>query len=197
MTRLLKTGLLFALMFFAAIAASAGETASLSHFVDSKGAISLPADFRTRWAHLGTWVVPTAILPGPELEQTAPGSGFHDVYTQPESLKAFQKTGRWPDGAIIIQEVRSIEWDDLPTGHVMVEGDPLKWFVMIRDDKGRFPKNANWGDGWGWAMFKAGDAKTNVSTDYRRNCRSCHEVAKTTDWIFLQGYPALRQGSGR
>jgi hypothetical protein len=29
------------------------------------------------------------------------------------------------------------------------------WFILIKDDKNRFPDNPLWGDGWGWALFKA------------------------------------------
>jgi len=33
-------------------------------------------------------------------------------------------------------EIRALQWDDLPTGHVIVEGDVVKWLVMVKDVKG-------------------------------------------------------------
>ena len=177
---------------FAATPFAGGNPESFSPFVDSKGAIQLPPDFRASWVHLGSRVVTSQTAAGSGLGQANPGTGFHDVYTQPESLQAYRKNGTWPDGGILLMEVRSITWDDLPTGHVIAEGEPVKWFAMVKDSKGRFPGNTNWGDGWGWALFTAGALKRNISTDYRNDCLRCHEVAKTTDWVFIQGYPALR-----
>ena len=31
------------------------------------------------------------------------------MYTQPESLAAYRKTGTFPDGAVLVKEVRTIE----------------------------------------------------------------------------------------
>ncbi|MBI4850034.1 MAG: cytochrome P460 family protein [Nitrospirae bacterium] len=51
----------------------------------------------------------------------------------------------------------------------------------------------NWGDGWGWALFTPESSKKNASADYRNDCLGCHEVAKNTEGVFIQGYPALRR----
>jgi hypothetical protein len=32
-----------------------------------------------------------------------------------------------------------------------------------------------------------------TSTDYETDCLSCHLPAEASDWIFLQGYPLLKQ----
>lgn len=156
---------------------------SFSPYVDTKGTITLPKDFRTTWVHLGSWAVPY---------QRDPGYGFHDVYTQPESLKAYKKDGKWPDGALIVKEIRTVQWDDMSTGHVIFADEKSSWFVMVKDAKGHFKDNPNWGDGWGWALFKASDPTTNVCTDYKNDCLSCHEPTKATDWMHIQGYPTLR-----
>lgn len=62
---------------------------------------------------------------------------------------------------------------------------------MIKDAKNRFPKKKNWGNGWGWALFKTDNPAANVSTDYKTDCLSCHAPAQVTDWIYVEGYPAL------
>jgi hypothetical protein len=41
---------------------------------------------------------------------------------------------------------------------------------MIKDKKGRFPENANWGEGWGWALFNAGEIEKNASANFRTSC---------------------------
>lgn len=186
--------LVIALFFIATVTFAAGEKQkSFSPHVDGKGNISLPRDFRATWAHLGTWIVTSTKAVGPGMDQTGPGVGIHTVYTQPASLSAFRKNGNWPDGSMLVMEIRALQWDDLPTGHVIVEGGPIKWLVMVKDARGRFPGNTNWGEGWGWALFKPTAMKNNITTNYRNDCLSCHETAKATDLVFIKGYPALRE----
>ena len=172
-----------------ALASGAGQ---FSRNVDGNGDIHLPADLRTTWVHLGTWIVPAPPAFGANIGKTGPGTGIHEVYAQQSSLNSFKKTGKWPDGSTLVMEVREITWDEQPTGHVMVEGEPVKWLVMVKDSKKRFPGNPNWGDGWGWALFTPAEMKKNASTNYKEDCLSCHELAKDSDLVFIQGYPALR-----
>jgi len=157
--------------------------ATYGKYVDDKGAISRPEGYRTSWVHLGSWVVP---------DEKAPGYGFHDVYTQPEALAAFRKNGTFPDGAVLVKEIRAVETADMTTGKASWAGDEAVWFVMIKDAEGRFAKNPNWGEGWGWALFKAEDRNTNASTDFRKDCIPCHVPARKDDWVYLKGYPTLR-----
>lgn len=193
MNRVMKAALLMVTFLIGANTVIAGEKpGSFSPHVDSKGNISLPSDFRSTWVHLGTWLVTSTAAAGPGLDQTGPGTGVHNVYTQSASLNAYKKNNKWPDGAMLVMEIRGMQWDDLPTGHVIVEGEFVKCLVMVKDARGRFPKNQNWGDGWGWALFKSANLKNNVSTNYKNDCLSCHEPAKSTDLVFIKGYPVLR-----
>jgi len=71
---------------------------SFSPYVDDTGAISKPKDFRS-WTFLGTWDVATD-------EEDAVGSqAFHSVYTQPARVEAFRRTGKFPDGAMLVKEL--------------------------------------------------------------------------------------------
>ncbi len=153
-----------------------------SPWVDAQGAITLPKDFR-RWVHLGTFVV---------TDEKAPGYGVHDVYTQPRSVEAYKKTGKFPDGTVLVKEIRKVKSGAMTTGFANWAGEVLVWFVMVKDSRGRFPKNPIWGDGWGWALYKAEDPKKNLATDYKRDCLGCHIPAKDTDWVYVQGYPTLK-----
>jgi hypothetical protein len=65
------------------------------------------------------------------------------------------------------------------------------WFVMIKDDKGRYPGNPLWGDGWGWALFKSDAPDKQVAVNYTKDCKGCHIPAQKTDWVYIQGYPVL------
>jgi cytochrome c len=154
-----------------------------SRYVGETGEITLPSNFRQNWVHLGSWVVS---------DTKAPGYGFHDVYTQPEAAKAFQKNGTFPDGAVLVKEIREIASGDLTTGHAEWASENAVWFVMVKDTEGRFKENPHWGEGWGWALYEAKNPIKNVSKGYIETCLACHVPAKKTDWIYTQGYPKLK-----
>jgi hypothetical protein len=163
--------------------ASGEEAKGPLPFVDPDGTIRFPGSVRDEWVHLGSWG-------SADLNSSDPGQ--HDVYTQPESLEAYRKSGKFPDGAVLVKEVRKIESANMTTGPVTWAGDEVLWFVMIKDTEGRFPENANWGEGWGWALFNAGATDKSASTNFRASCLGCHIPARETDWIYVQGYPRLR-----
>ena len=154
-----------------------------SRYVDAQGNISLPEEFRTNMVHLGSWYVPEG-----------DASGFHDVYTEKATAKAYRETGRFPDGATLVKELRAAEAGRYTTGQgVSYATDGIKqWFVMIKDTQGRFSDNPLWGDGWGWALFKPDDRAKNVATNYKTDCLGCHVPARAKDWIYTEAYPTLR-----
>ena len=152
--------------------------------VDPAGNIKLPENVRRSWNHLGSWVV---------ADPKAPGHGFHDVYTQPGAAKAYRETGKFPDGTVLVKEIRKVESGIQTTGRAQWAGDTNVWFVMVKDTKGRFPGNANWEEGWGWGLYEAKNPRLNVSKGFRSTCMACHTPAKQTDWVFTNGYPTLRK----
>lgn len=156
---------------------------SFSPYVDNVGHITFPADFRVVMIHLGSWFVPEG-----------DASGFHDVYTEPESALYYRKHQKFPDGATIIKELRKAETKDYTTGKNISHGseDIKQWFVMIKDTKGRFKDNAMWGDGWGWALFTTNHKHKSTSSDYKKDCIACHIPAQKNDWIYIEGYPTLK-----
>jgi hypothetical protein len=155
---------------------------SFSPYVDDKGNISLPDNFRTTMAHLGSWFVPEG-----------DASGFHDVYTEKATVEVYRKTGKFPDGATLVKELRASSTGNYTTGEgVSYATNSIKqWFVMIKDVKGRFRDNPQWGDGWGWALYKPDNRNKNVSRNYKTDCLTCHIPAKAKDWIYTEAYPTL------
>lgn len=164
------------------------EKEEFSKYVDAKGNISLPDDFETTFVHIGS----IAVAP----KSDKPVGEIHGTYTRLADLKAFQKDGKFPDGAILVKDVRVAKNAELTTGNASFAQEVKVWFVMVKDAKGRFKDNALWGDGWGWALFNGDDRKKQVATDYRTDCRTCHVPARKQDWIFTQCYPALNQKVG-
>ena len=175
-----------AVVAFVTVFLSASQSAfaePLPSIVSEDGAISLPKEnFRKDWEHLGSWV---------GLDE-GDAHGIHDVYASKGTTEAFKATGVYPDGAILVKELRAYLSDDLTTGHVAYAGEPKVWFVMVKDSTMRFEvDNKHWADGWGWALFGADNPEKQISASYEETCAGCHAPAADTDFIYLQGYPTL------
>jgi len=156
-----------------------------SPYVTKDGGISLPLDYREKFLHLGTYAVATK--PGKPVDE------MHNVYARPEDVRAYRRDGKFPDGAILVKDVTKVGSEKLTTGQSTWTKDVKIWFVMVKDSKGRFPKNDLWGDGWGWSWFDADNPSKTTSTDYKTDCQSCHVPARVSDWIYVNGYPPLRR----
>jgi mono/diheme cytochrome c family protein len=166
------------------LSTQAQTTDTFSPYIDAKGGIHIPMNYRTEWAFLGTWAVASKQEKG-RIDE------FHNVYTQPDTIEAFNKTGKFPDGAILVKELLKTQAGSMTTGEVNWGNEIAGWFVMIKDTKGRFKGNRLWGDGWGWALFYADKPTQTVTKDYKNDCIPCHLPAQKTDWVYLQGYPVL------
>lgn len=167
-----------------AVAVAKGADSTFSPYVDAAGGITLPdpATVRARWGHLGTWAV-----------QGEDGvAELHAVYARADTIDAYRLTGAFPDGAVLVKEVRKASRGALTTGDVAWSDDEILWFVMVKDRKDRFPDNPIWAKGWGWALFLAEDRARNTASDFSVDCMACHKPAEETDWVYTHGYPVLR-----
>lgn len=175
----MKTKLLALCLFTTSVTAS-----TLSPIVDDKGNISYPENFRENMVHVGSLHVPEG-----------GASGFHDVFIDKKAVAEFKKTGKFPEGSIIVKELRGAKTGDFTTGPgVAYPTEVIKQtFVMVKDSSDKFAgKNESWGKGWGWALFKGDNAK-NVSTNYKNDCFSCHIPAEKTDWVYTNLYPYINE----
>ena len=166
--------------------ASASRAEGFSSVVDAKGNISLPKGYRTKWVFLGVWSINGDSEEGGAKE-------LHNVYTEQKTVTAYRKTGKWPDGAVLIKEVLKTKTGGMTTGRVSRAADTHVVFVMVKNAKGRFKGNPLWGKGWGWALFKAPNLAKQVATNFRSDCLGCHVPAKMDDWVYIRGYPLLRK----
>lgn len=148
--------------------------------VDKSGNISKPANVRDTYQSLGAYTV-----------LDPKGNQMHMTYASPGSAEAYRKTGKFPDGTVLVKEVFGTDHAQMTTGDANWASGTKVWFVLIKDQKGRFAGNPLWGDGWGWALFKSDAPDKQVATDYKKDCLGCHIPARSTDWIYVQGYPVL------
>jgi Cytochrome P460 len=153
--------------------------------VDASGNLRVPDGYRTTYQLLGSWAVAA--------DQGQGSTELHVVYASPGTIAAYREDGRFPDGAVLVKEVFEAATEQLTTGTVS-HAETLKgWFVMVKDSKGRYAGNKLWGDGWGWSWFDAANPSTTTSTDYKKDCLSCHVPARASDWVYVGGYPPLRR----
>jgi hypothetical protein len=176
----------------------AADATMASAVVDAKGNLRVPEAYRTTYEFLGTWAVAADDGPGSQ--------ELHTVYASPGTIAAYRKDGHFPDGTVLVKEVYRAATGQMTTGTIS-HADKLRgWFVMVKDSSDRYAANKPvWGDGWGWSWFDAANPLTSsrnlplpggvvpTTNDYRDNCKSCHLPAQASDWIYVDGYPPLRQ----
>jgi hypothetical protein len=150
--------------------------------VDTAGNIRKPADFRDLYQALGVYT-PVDLNGDTEM---------HYTYATPGTAESYRKTGKFADGTVLVKEVFATDHAQFTTGDAHWATATKVWFVMIKDDKGRFPGNPLWGNGWGWALFKSDAPDKQVATDFKKDCLGCHIPAQKTDWVYIQGYPVLK-----
>lgn len=183
------------LLWVALVAAVSITSASLTHaemagnpFVDgtvsADGSIRVPETFHTDFVALGTWSVMGDA-------DTSGDIGLHVVYAPKSAVEGYREAGAFPDGTVLVKELFTTETESLTTGEASSASDVAGYFVMIKDTQNRFPDNPLWGDGWGWSFFEAGNPTRTTSTDYQADCLGCHEPARSTDLVYIQGYPVL------
>ena len=150
--------------------------------VDKTGNIRKPADFRDLYQALGVYT-PVDLNNNTEM---------HYTYASPGTAQYYRKTGKFADGTVLVKEVFATDHAQLTTGDAHWATNTKIWFVMVKDEKNRFPNNPLWGDGWGWALFKSDAPDKQVATSYKKDCLGCHVPAQSTDWVYVQGYPVLK-----
>jgi len=151
--------------------------------VDANGNLRVPADYRTSYQFLGSWAIAN--------DKGQGSKGLHVVYASPGALEAYRKDGHFPDGSVLVKEVYETATGKMTTGTVSHAQKLQGWFVMVKDSKNSHPGNGLWGDGWGWSWFNADNPSKTTSSDYRIQCLTCHEPARDTDLVYVQGYPPL------
>jgi hypothetical protein len=165
------------------IAPSAGPKAAT--VVDATGNLHVPDAYRTAYQFLGSWAVGAG--QGQDLKE------LHVVYASPGTIDAYRKSGRFPDGTVLVKEVFQAAAGRMTTGTVS-RAETLKgWFIMMKGENSQYAGSKLWGDGWGWSWFDADNASKTTSTNYKADCLACHVPARGSDWVYVDGYPALKR----
>lgn len=176
--------MMFALTIGISIAVKA-EINPYADLVDNDGNMFLPADLLTHWELVG--------MNGLMAEDKSSIVSLHSVFTQPEAAAYYRQNGEFADGTVLIKEIRNASMTTGTTGFVGYSDDVDVWFMMVKDTQGRFEGNADWGSGWGWALFNGDDMTTNTSRGWEQECMGCHLPVKEQDWVHSSHYPGLNK----
>lgn len=110
-------------------------------------------------------------------------SMFDNVFANPAAYREFMKTGTWPDGTLLVMEVRgaTVKGSINQSGQFQ-SGDALGVEVHVKDTK-RF--------GGGWAFFAFGGSEPAPQIPVAADCYACHRDHGLVDTTFVQFYPTL------
>ena len=161
----------------AAAVAPKAEPASGSASYTADGKLLFPRDYRS-WIFL-TSGLGMSYVEGP---QGAGVSMFDNVFVDPQAYAAFQKTGTWPERAVLVLEVRGAEQNGSINKHGHFQTGRMAVEVHVKDTS-RFKG--------GWAFFGFDGEKPGQLIAQSAPCYSCHEQHAAVDTTFVQFYPTL------
>jgi hypothetical protein len=146
---------------------------------DNQGRMLFPADYR-EWVYLSTG---RGMSYNP-VAAGGPEPPFDNVFVNPVAYRSFLETGTWPDGTVLVLEIRggTSHGSILEAGSFQT-GDALAVEVHVKDTP-RF-------GGDGWAFFGFGGKDPAAMVPREANCYSCHEANTAVDRTFVQFYPTL------
>jgi len=165
-----------------ALAPSPAQPAREARYTDD-GQLLLPEDYR-EWVFLGSGLGMTY---GPLGAGRGFPAQFDNVFVLPEAHRAFQETGRWPDGTVFLLEVRyaashgSINRD----GNFQTDLSGLEAHVI---DGRRFEERSRF-----FAFPVQGGKPGPTARALRRDagCLACHTKSAAVETTFVQFYPTL------
>ncbi|WP_353228678.1 cytochrome P460 family protein [Novosphingobium sp.] len=107
---------------------------------------------------------------------------FDNVFVDPAALRAFRRTGRWPEGAVLVKESR----DGLTKGSInksgQFQGEAVTDLELHVKDTRRFG---------GWAFFSVSPGQPARARPPSDDCYACHGAHGAVDSTFVQFYPTL------
>jgi hypothetical protein len=177
-----------ALASFLTCAAHSQSTPAWGPKWTANGQLELPTGYH-EWVFLGAPITPNALNGG-----KAAFPEYHNVYVQPEVFRAYRKTGEWPEGTIMLKELRLSQPGTVPDGS-SVEASGRGYFPAARNgidisvkDSMRFKET----NGWGFFNFghHAPPYEKTAAAAPKDACAGCH-IANATNIVFSKFYEPI------
>ena len=142
------------------------------------GGMVRPADYRD-WIFLSSGLDMSYSAAAMKMDH----STFNNVFVNPEAYRAFLQTGHWPNGTMLVLEVRMAGTAQPPLRHGQYQTQDVMGLEAHVRDTSRF-KN-------GWAFFGFDGAGPGKKVADGSDCERCHEAHAAVDTSFVQFYPTL------
>ena len=143
------------------------------------GKLIQPADYR-EWVYLSSGL---DMSYNPKA-MASPSPMFDNVFVNPESYRAFMRTGSWPDKTVMVLEVRGSTGKGSINQRGHYQSGGVQGMEVHVKDTARFQG--------GWAFFSFDDgAAPAKQIPVTAACYSCHSAHAAVDTTFVQFYPTL------
>lgn len=133
--------------------------------------VPFPHDYRS-WQHVKSIVV------GAGHRSFASRGGFHHYYANAKAVEGY-RSGRFPNGAVIVDEGVLTEDGIGPAKGIVMEGNRRTVDVMVKNDK--LYRNTG---GWGFEHFEGSEAKGQLDVSGQTKCYECHAKSKDRDHVY-------------
>jgi len=156
---------------------------------NAKGELELPRDYHF-WVFLGAPITPNGMNGG-----KAAFPEYHNVYVHPEALRAYRKTGDWPEGTVMLKELRLSQPGTNPDGS-SVESSGRGYFPAARNGIDISVKDSKrFADSNGWGFFNFGHHappyEATAAAAPKEACAGCHIANATKDMVFSKFYAPI------
>ena len=118
---------------------------------------------------------------------------YHNVYIDPLAYREYQRSGKFPDGTVMLLESLSAGTKFDPESQGSYEEDVLALQASVKD-------SSRFDSGWGFYDFTAGVGKLKPQAEplpQTAGCLACHREKAATDHVFTQFYPVLRVSTAK
>jgi hypothetical protein len=144
----------------------------------SDGRLKFPVSYR-EWVFLTSGV---DMSYNPKAEASG-HTMFDNVFVNPTAYQAFQKTGTWPEGTLLILENRGGESGKSINTRGRTQSVEVMGLEVHVKDTAHLPG--------GWGFFSFDDTVSAKLTPRPASCYTCHEEHAAVDTTFVQFYPTL------
>jgi len=140
------------------------------------GKMEFPKDYRT-------WVYLSSGMDMAYGENAGPANMhvFDNVFVDRAAYAHFEKTGRWPEGAVFVLEIRGAVAEGSINRRGHFQTNRMATEVHVKDK--RFKS--------GWAFFNFRGEQPGTELPQTSPCNVCHEQHAALDTTFVQFYPTL------
>jgi len=130
--------------------------------------------------------------PNPAPSSSTSDTDFKNVYINPSSYREFIKTGKFPEGTVMVLEIAQAANKNEPGLQGAFASRYVALEASVKDSK-RFP------GGWAYYGFtdRDGNLRAKAQPFPEASCLSCHQQKAATDRVFTQFYPVLNSARAK